>query len=257
MSRPASQAPAQDRVSAMVVDPPAAGAWNMAVDEALMEHVARTQGAWLRFYAWETPTLSLGYFQPYAERASHTASAPAVVVRRATGGGAILHHHEITYCLAIHEGWHGERRSEWLYGEVHQALIDALRSFGVEARLHAPTSSRSADEPFLCFERRGGGDVILGRQKIAGSAQRRRHGATLQHGSLLLRASPLAPELLGVEELAGRSIPPEELVEFWSAGVAQRLKAEPRPATFDKSVVALARSLADEKYGVPSWTNRR
>src|SRR2546421_118466 len=74
-----------------VVDPPADGAWTMAVDEALLEATERDGLATIRFYEWSEPTLSLGYFQAHAERRLHTASAACTLVRRTSGGGAILH----------------------------------------------------------------------------------------------------------------------------------------------------------------------
>lgn len=62
---------------------PAPGAWNMAVDEVLLERAV----ACLRFYRWSEPTLSLGYFQAYADRREHPPSLPCAAVRRLTGGG--------------------------------------------------------------------------------------------------------------------------------------------------------------------------
>src|SRR4030065_446734 len=80
---------------------PAPGAWNMAVDEAIL--VAAGSGAvppTLRLYAWDPPCLSLGYAQPYAD-----VDVPRLfergwqVVRRPTGGRAILHTDELTYSV--------------------------------------------------------------------------------------------------------------------------------------------------------------
>ena len=44
----------------LIVDTPLAGAWNMAVDEALLESAASDGIATLRLYQWDAPTLSLG-----------------------------------------------------------------------------------------------------------------------------------------------------------------------------------------------------
>ena len=73
----------------------------MAVDETLLFDAAENGTATLRFYSWDEPTLSLGYFQRYADREQHTASRTCAVVRRQTGGGAILHDRELTYSLAL------------------------------------------------------------------------------------------------------------------------------------------------------------
>ena len=58
----------------LLLDPPASGAWNMAVDEALLEAAAAEGQSDLRFYRWAEPTLSLGYFQTYGDRFQHEAS---------------------------------------------------------------------------------------------------------------------------------------------------------------------------------------
>ena len=83
----------------LIIDPPAAGSWNMAVDEALLRSAGESRQLTLRVYQWEQPTLSLGYFQAHERPAEHAASQPCPVVRRATGGGAIVHDREITYSL--------------------------------------------------------------------------------------------------------------------------------------------------------------
>ena len=76
----------------------------MAVDEALLETAASLGVPTLRFYQWQEPTMSLGYFQEYADRLRHAASAGCPTVRRASGGGAIMHDRELTYSLAVPEG---------------------------------------------------------------------------------------------------------------------------------------------------------
>ena len=85
----------------LIIDPPLRGPWNMAVDEALLADDVETDAATLRFYRWSEPTLSLGYFQSYADRELHAASRGCAVVRRQSGGGAILHDRELTYSLVL------------------------------------------------------------------------------------------------------------------------------------------------------------
>ncbi len=93
----------------LLIDPPGAGAWNMAVDEMLLEWSAAQGGCCLRLYGWREATLSLGYFQEYADRAGHGPSRNCPVVRRLTGGGAIVHDAELTYSLVV-PGGHPWRR---------------------------------------------------------------------------------------------------------------------------------------------------
>jgi hypothetical protein len=88
----------------LIIDPPQNGAWNMAVDEALLLDAIEDGSATLRFYQWSEPTLSLGYFQRYADRNQHHASRNCAIVRRQSGGGAILHDRELTYSLVLPPG---------------------------------------------------------------------------------------------------------------------------------------------------------
>ena len=203
----------------LFIDPPASGAWNMAVDETLLESAADGGGFSLRFYRWQEPTLSLGYFQQYDDRWQHAASLNCPAVRRATGGGAILHDREITYSIAVPPGHRLAVKHIALYETIHAALIDVLAGYGIHASLcQAKAGKCGRSQPFLCFQRRSPGDVLLSDVKIAGSAQRRCRGAVLQHGSVLLARSPAAPELPGLAEVAAislilRSIGPNVVVE--------------------------------------------
>jgi lipoate-protein ligase A len=215
----------------LLLDPPAAGPWNMAVDEALLETAASLGRATLRFYAWEKPTLSLGYFQAARERQLHAASATCPFVRRPSGGGAIIHDRELTYSIALPlEDVRSDPASR-LYDACHETLVTSLSELGVAAATYrAPGSGRpspggqaSTVQPFLCFQRRCCGDVVSEGFKVAGSAQRRRRRAVLQHGSILLARSERAPELPGILEIAGRALFPAELIDRWTPRLAERL----------------------------------
>src|SRR5262245_3748574 len=110
----------------LLIDPPASGAWNMAVDEALLETAATEGLPTLRFYEWERPTLSLGYFQSAADRVHHAASRECPVVRRASGGGAIVHDRELTYSIAVPQANPRSAAAAELYDSFHETLVQAL-----------------------------------------------------------------------------------------------------------------------------------
>src|SRR5262245_15370439 len=210
----------------LIIDEPSDGAWNMALDEALLQ-AAETDGiATLRFYQWSEPTLSLGYFQLHADRRVHAASASCQLVRRSTGGGAILHDRELTYSIVLPliDGFH--LNTQWLCHAAHDSLIETLADFGVTANKCSGQAMNSAGEPFLCFQRRTLGDVVVGEHKIAGSAQRRRRCAILQHGSVLLAKSAAAPELPGIAELTGISLSARQLQSKWQPQLAAFLGFE-------------------------------
>jgi lipoate-protein ligase A len=210
----------------VLLDGPGSGAWNMALDEALAESTAADGMAWLRFYTWSPATLSLGYFQPYEARHTHAASRDCPLVRRASGGGAILHDAELTYSLALPVPDRQVGESPKLYLAVHEALVRTLASFGTAATVR-PAAGTTTNEPFLCFERRALGDVLVGDVKIAGSAQRRRRGALLQHGSVLLSKSTFAPELPGLRELTGTMCAADALSQPWLNELTGVLKLIP------------------------------
>ncbi len=240
------------------VDPPAPGPWNMAVDEALLEAAAADGQCILRFYQWQEPTLSLGYFQAYSDRWQHAPSSGVAVVRRMTGGGAILHDKELTYSVAIPSRHPLAIDRLKLYEAVHAGLIATLAQWGIAATICGQPARLSPDrQPFLCFERRSPGDVLLGDAKIAGSARRRCRGAVLQHGSILLRQSAAAPELSGLCELTGKSIEPEELTHAWLSVLTGQPRSARRPAELSSTAYIRATALAHEKYAAPVWTEHR
>jgi lipoate-protein ligase A len=230
----------------------------MAVDEALLASAAATSRATLRFYQWSRPTLSLGYFQRYVEREQHAASRACDVVRRATGGGAILHDRELTYSFTTPSTDRFSQTATALYELLHGALIESLAQWNIAAKAFGrPPSPGGGQQRFLCFGRRAEFDVVAGDVKIAGSAQRRRHGALLQHGSVLLARSPAAPEFSGLAEISGLAITAEALCRGWQVRLERRLEMTCRPESLTAAETAAARQIAAEKYASADWTLRR
>jgi lipoyl(octanoyl) transferase len=245
----------------LLFDPPASGPWNMAVDDALLETAAATGQATLRFYQWQEPTLSLGYFQPAADRQQHAASRDCPLVRRASGGGAILHDRELTYSLAIAPSGHFVASE--LYDSVHLTLITALAQFGVAAALYRAsspcktTAAEPSPPPFLCFQRRTCSDIIFGEAKIVGSAQRRRRGAVLQHGSILLARSASAPEVSGLLELTSQAIEPTDLARRWTSALTERLGMALVDGCLSAKETQLAKTFEQVRFAAADYTFRR
>lgn len=183
----------------------------MAVDETLLESAVAGQCS-LRWYRWEQATLSLGYFQSVETALGDSRLQNLPIVRRLSGGGAIVHHHELTYSCAVpaeHPLAVAPRR---LYTAVHSQIIGVLAEFGYLAALRG-TNSPAGPEEFLCFGRRDDFDVVMKEDKVLGSAQRRRKGAVLQHGSLVLERSEWAPAFPGVFECGGHAASVPYLLE--------------------------------------------
>ena len=192
------------------IDEPRSGLMNMAIDDAMLDFSNARRAVVLRLYQWSEPTLSLGYFQRLSQRELHPPSSDLDVVRRATGGGAIVHHHDLTYSLAVPQSSSTVGAAPAIYHVVHEAIVQWLTELEIPASLWRATYNLPTigvqhaianKSKFLCFHRRSEGDVIVGDQKVMGSAQRRTQGAILQHGSLLISLSSYAPSLLGLQDL--------------------------------------------------------
>src|SRR3984893_1975400 len=256
----------------LLVDAPADGAWNMAVDEILLDSVAAGAAPpTLRFYEWMPACLSLGYFQPFDVVDMDGCRRLGVdVVRRPTGGRAILHDRELTYSVALpasllgHDG--GVLPS---YYRLSLALQDGLRRLGVPATLAPQSAARSpvAHGP-VCFDRPSAHEILLQGRKLAGSAQMRRAGGILQHGSILVEPRidkltaclrlPEGPEGIedGVVGLAAVGLTePARIAAAISDAFAGRFGVRLVAAPLEPTEFAAARVLANSKYLSASWTH--
>lgn len=241
----------------IVVDPPLDGPTNMARDEAIMILVGTGDAPpTLRLYQWEPPTISLGYFQCYADYESlPPPEGDLAVVRRLTGGGAILHDLELTYALALPTG-HSllARGPKHLYELAHNAITAALGDFGIEASPCGTTDdSGAARGPFFCFARRHAVDLVIGTEKLVGSAQRRTQHAILQHGSIILGRrfdeQPSAGSQLDHHSLI-QGLPPKLIACF-----AKESGCVCQIATLSEEELSLAASLT-VKYAGEEWTRK-
>lgn len=174
----------------LLITPPANGAWNMAADEAILEHIGRGESLpTLRLYAWHPPCLSLGYAQPFSDVDTHRLNQRGwEVVRRATGGRAILHTDELTYSVIAPAS---EPRVEGSvlesYNRLAQALLPAVKTLElpVEMKEGVTQDGILRNNP-VCFEVPSAYEITVNGRKLIGSAQARKRDGVLQHGSLPL-----------------------------------------------------------------------
>ena len=165
--------------------PPADGPYNMALDVALMRRAARAGDAVFRIYGWESPTLSLGRNQR-ARGCYDDAAAKRLgvsFVRRPTGGRALLHHREITYSATLPAA--DPAGAARAYDFINEVLLAGLAALGVDA---VPAPAGNAIPPGLrpCFDVPAEREIVVSGRKLVGSAQWRKDGALLQHGSILV-----------------------------------------------------------------------
>lgn len=174
----------------LLIEPtPQSGAWNMALDEVLMERVAvGASPPTLRFFMWDPPCLSLGKRQPINGVDLDRCRADGVsVVRRVTGGWAILHTDELTYSIAVRPD---DPRADGAildaYRKLSQGLVVGLSLLGAPAVMNPVAMSGTQNLSAACFEVPSAYEITVGQRKLIGSAQTRPAGRVLQHGSLPL-----------------------------------------------------------------------
>jgi lipoyl(octanoyl) transferase len=268
----------------LIVMGPARGAWNMAVDESILEHAQAGRGEslpTLRLYAWAPACLSLGHAQPFADVDTARLKARGwEVVRRATGGRAILHTDELTYSVTgsaddpILAG--GVLES---YNRIAQALLGAVKhlELPVEMKEHvAGPGSATLANP-VCFEVPSTYEITVNGKKLIGSAQARKKEGVLQHGSLPLTgdlaricqalvfeneaereeaAQRLLTRATTVESALGRAANWETAAQAFIQAFESQLGLCFEKGELTESESSRAEELVREKYDHSSWTER-
>ena len=261
---------------------------NMAVDEALL--YSQTAGSalpTLRLYGWKPAAVSLGYFQKAETEIDFTACRERGIdiVRRLTGGRAVLHDAELTYSITVREDDPmipaTITASYMLFSE---GLAAALRELGAEVSMSLPRSAygqsgaHKSSGSAACFDAPSHYEITAEGRKLVGSAQVRKDGVLLQHGSILLTFDP--------ETVAATMKLPDAAAKTRLAGILARRAISlgehlKRPVTFDEVAAAISRSfgqslgvelisdalterenadslrLAAEKYGQNTWNRLR
>jgi lipoate-protein ligase A len=215
---------------------PRSAAMNMAIDEALLESAATPS---IRFYYWESPALSFGYFGRFADVADKVSERD--LVRRWTGGGIVFHGEDLTYSVVIPANDPVFAESPMsIYENVHRALRKALVANGERAEL-APVAgvvdaeTAIGDRGFNCFANPVRADVMIDGRKVAGAAQRRTRAGLLQQGSIQY-----------VDLGNGLT---ERFVQALSANCSERKIAG--------QVLKRGQELAEQKYETGAWLRRR
>jgi lipoate-protein ligase A len=185
--------------------PPADGPYNMGLDEALMRRAAATGDAVFRVYGWSARTLSLGRNQRargcYDDAAARRLGVS--FVRRPTGGRALLHHREVTYSATLPARDAAEAAQA--YDFINEVLLAGLSALGVRAT-RAPAGNAMPPGLRPCFDVPAEREIVVGERKLVGSAQWRRGGALLQHGSILVADDQALIEQLLVDPTDARPV---------------------------------------------------
>jgi lipoate-protein ligase A len=243
------------------------GYYNMGLDEALLERVARGESPpALRFYGWRPPAVSVGYFQGLEEELDLEACKRRGVdlIRRITGGGAVFHQGELTYSIIMplsHPLAGDSIRGS--YRVLCAGIIRGLERLGIAAEF-SPIN-----------------DILAGGRKVSGNAQTRRMNTLLQHGTILLENDPalmfellrVPPEKLrgkfiaaaedrvtSLRRLLGRPVSFDEARDAMAGGFREALSLlynSPLPEAPAPEEDARARELGSEKFSSPGWLYMR
>jgi lipoate-protein ligase A len=264
----------------LLITPPARGAWNMALDEAILEHIGRGESIpTLRLYAWEPACLSLGHAQPYSDVDMNRLQARGwEVVRRITGGRAILHTDELTYSvIAPNDEPVIAGTVLQAYNRLAQALLLAVKNLELPVEMQEGQANDSASSNPVCFEVPSTYEITVDGKKLIGSAQARKKEGVLQHGSLPLsgnlaricealvfESEPARAEasrrLLAraatVESALGRAPSWETAARAFIHAFEAQLGLNVKREQLSESESKRTDELVKEKYNHPSWTER-
>lgn len=265
----------------LIIHPPYNGAWNMAVDEAILESAStKTQLPTLRLYDWSPYTLSLGHAQPISDVNLEALKAHQwTLVRRPTGGRAILHADELTYsvCAPIDDPTiYGNVLES--YQKISNALLRALEIIGINAdsKLKNPGDSHLSHDP-VCFQFPSDYEITFQDKKLIGSAQARKKNGVLQHGALPLfgeitriidvlnfpdsssmqdAKDGLINRATTIKDSLVRGISWFELADAISEGFEEKLSINFIKSSLSKQEISKAVHIYREKYTNDAWTMR-
>lgn len=260
-------------------------AQNMATDEAIMSsYAAKLVPPTIRFYGWQPAAVSIGYFQHGEQEINFAACREQGidVVRRLTGGRAVLHAQELTYSIIVGEDYPDMPMTITAsYRYLSHGLLLGLAKLGLTAEMTKPQSAYAHKIPqptsAACFDAPSHYELTVNRKKIIGSAQVRKHGVILQHGSILLAfsaeqlagilhvdseekdktCSMLKNRVMDLQTALNRIVTWDEARLAMEAGFAEALGIELAEGDLTAVEKETAGELSVTKYAQDAWTLKR
>lgn len=163
------------------------GSENMQTDCDLLESaiVNSVEEPIFRLYGWYPYCVSLGRNQKKDFVDLELLKENNIdIVRRVTGGRALLHAYEITYsCIFPVKSLVNGENVTASYKEISHILIDGFKKLGIE--LDFGGTKKLQGHKDYCMLVSTGADLCYQNRKLIGSAQFRKDGYILQHGSIL------------------------------------------------------------------------
>jgi len=226
-----------DQLTLWIDDLPRPAIEQMAVDEALFRMTQHFGMAFLRFYQFSAPSVTIGYFDDYPEDETRP------VVRRMTGGGLVEHGSgkDLTYCLTLpSDSSLAKAQTDDRYRLIHQSVFESLKTRGLSLRFEDSTAKSSGP----CFSNPVQWDLLDQQgSKMAGGAQRKSRGSVIHQGSLHV---PPAFQLAGNKE-------------GWMGDFGNRIAEETRvPGAFEIELIcSKTAKLIQIQYKNDNWNKKR
>ncbi|MBD1373200.1 lipoate--protein ligase family protein [Hazenella sp. IB182357] len=255
------------------------GAYNMAIDEAIMEAMReKTVEPTIRFYGWMPTTLSIGYFQRVEEEIDlqQLKRQQIDLVRRMTGGRAVLHDQELTYSIIMPENYPGLPHTiSESYRILSTGLLLGYKKLGIDAELAKPSRKKEPILSAACFDQPSDYELIVGGKKMAGSAQLRQRGVVLQHGSILVHFNKdklrsllkhrndqqlkvhFANHASAINERCDHPRSFQEIQHAFHQGFSEALQDELSREELTLKEKKRVEALAREKYTMDTWNFKR
>ncbi|WP_075982279.1 lipoate--protein ligase family protein [Bacillus massilinigeriensis] len=261
--------------------------YNMALDEALLDwHSHGEIPPIIRFYGWDPPTLSIGYFQKVEKEINLEAVKQNNLgfVRRPTGGRGVLHDHELTYSVIVTEEHPNMPKTVTeAYKVISEGILRGFQNLGLDAYFAVPKTDQEKDalkspKSAVCFDAPSWYELVVEGRKVAGSAQTRQKGVILQHGSILLDLDEeklfslfnypneqvrermqkgFKDKAIAINDLSSRRIEIGEAKIAFKKGFEEGLNLELEPYVLTKEQNIYVHKLAKEKYENEDWNFKR
>ncbi|HNV94472.1 MAG: Lipoate-protein ligase A subunit 1 [Candidatus Methanofastidiosum methylothiophilum] len=232
------------------------GYLSMGLDEALLllrieDKVEDT----FRFYSFFPSCASIGYFQRLSSSINldYCFKNNIDYVRRITGGGNVFHDYmgEITYSIVLSEKKSPDNildSFEFIYG----GIIKGLKNMDINVEF----------KPL--------NDLTFNSKKISGSAQTRKNGIILQHGTLMFNTNiELMEKVLRISNQKteirkrvttlsreGYNIGKKELIKNLKKGF-EEIYGKSNKGKLSRGELSLAKKLAYGKYKSKEWNYKK
>ncbi|MGZ4030639.1 MAG: lipoate--protein ligase family protein [Tumebacillaceae bacterium] len=262
-------------------------ATNMAVDEAILH--ANSRGLvppTVRFYGWNPPTLSIGYFQQATKEIDFDAVKAHGLgfIRRPTGGRAVLHDMELTYSVIVSESHPMMPTSvNESYRVLSMGLLEGFRELGFQAEMVSLADEEEKQKyqsmgSAACFDSPSWYELVVEGRKVVGSAQVRQEHTILQHGSILLDLDveklfsvlqfasertkdrmmrAFRDKAVSIRDFSDREISFEEASRAFAIGFERGLGVRLEPSELTAEELSMVEELVREKYGTDSWNFKK